>query len=442
MYNGAVRWIGCVVLLGGCALPDPMPHQEVEAPDTWVQSVDDELAEGWLRGFGDSRLVALVERAVAGNHGLAQQAGTVRQAEQRRVIAGGARGVQLNLSLSRERRSNGIDVAGGAIALDFDVDPWRRLSDAERQAELLVAAERNDFRDLQLRLVAEVCRSWFSLLETEQLLELSRQRLENLQEDVTIVAERYRAGLSPALDLYLARNNLEAERASLTAQEQTRGEHARALERLLGDAYPGGTLETGVTLPTPPPLAAGLPAELLKRRPDLQATWLRLLAAHARLAVAYKDRFPSLRLSSQLRNSTTALTKLLEGGWLSLALSVGQTLFDGGTLRAEEQLARVQMQNTERAWLEQVYTAFMEVENAIAANHSAALQYDFYGQARDNAVEAERLSTKRYQRGLENYNTVLEAERRAFDARTRLIQLQALLLQQRVALLLALGGNY
>ncbi len=197
-----------------------------------------------------------------------------------------------------------------------------------------------------------------------------------------------------------------------------------------------------MTLPTPPPLAAGLPAELLKRRPDLQATWLRLLAAHARLAVAYKDRFPSLRLSSQLRNSTTALTKLLEGGWLSLALSVGQTLFDGGTLRAEEQLARVQMQNTERAWLEQVYTAFMEVENAIAANHSAALQYDFYGQARDNAVEAERLSTKRYQRGLENYNTVLEAERRAFDARTRLIQLQALLLQQRVALLLALGGNY
>ena len=437
-----------VMGLAGCALPDPVPEQDTRlAPRAWQQAGGTgAVADGWLKDFGSPGLEALVAHALEGNHALAQQAVQVTRAQQAVVIAGGARRPRADLSLARERHFDdrlARNSASAAVAVGFDLDPWRRLSAAERQAELTLAVERSAYQAARLQLAAEVCQAWFNLQEAEALLALSGQRLQNLQANLEIIEQRYNTGLASALDLYLARNNLEVERAQMAAREETRGGRARALEQLLGDAYPGGALAAGGALPVAPPIpAAGLPSELLTRRPDLQAAWLRLLAAHAGLAVAYKNRFPSLRLTGRLQGSSTELTGLLDNGLWSLAGAAGQVLFDSGALKAEEERARQEMWRVERVWLEQVYAAFAEVENALQANHSAMMQYEHYQHARDNAEQAEKLSFERYQRGLENYTTVLEAERSAFDARARLIQLQNQLLQSRVALSLALGGDY
>lgn len=445
---GRVWPLVCALYVAGCALPDPLPEQDAGVtPDAWRQADSaGAVQDGWLAGFGVPELEALVGRAVAGNHALAQQATLVARAQQAVIIAGGARRPRADLSLSRERGFSTQPVrnaAFGAVELSFDLDPWRRLSAAERQAELALAAERNTYRAVRLQLAASVCRAWFNLQEAEALLALSRQRVENLQANLELIEQRYNAGLVQALDLYLARNNLAVEQAQAAVQAEVRGMRSRVLEQLLGDAYPGGDLAADSALPAVPDMPAlGLPSELLTRRPDLQAAWLRLLAAHAGLAVAYKNRFPSFRLTGRLQGSSRELTGLLDDGLWSLAAAVGQVLFDSGALRAEEERSRQEMRRIEQSWLEQVHAAFAEVEDALQANHSAMLQYAFYQRARDNAEQAEEQSFARYQRGLENYTTVLEAERRAFDARTRLIQLQNQLLQTRVVLALALGGDY
>lgn len=446
--RGRIVLLVGVLYVAGCALPDPLPEQDVSvAPDAWRQArFAGTVQDGWLTGFGVPELEELVGRAVAGNHTLAQQATLVARAQQAVIIAGGARQPRVNLSLSRERRFSAQsvrNVALGSVDLEFDLDPWQRLSAAERRVELTLAAERNAYRAARLQLAADVCRAWFNLQEAEELLALSRRRVENLQANLELIEQRYNAGLVQALDLYLARNNLAVEQAQAAVQAEVRGIRSRVLEQLLGDTYPGGDLAADSALPAVPDVpAVGLPSELLTRRPDLQAAWLRLLAAHAGLAVAYKNRFPSFRLTGRLQGSSRELTGLLDDGLWSLAAAVGQVLFDSGALQAEEERARQEMRRIERSWLEQVHAAFAEVEDALQANHSAMLQYAFYQQARDNAEQAEEQSFSRYQRGLESYTTVLEAERRAFDARTRLVQLQNQLLQTRVVLALALGRDY
>ena len=250
--------------------------------------------------------------------------------------------------------------------------------------------------------------------------------------------------MNNALELYLARNQVERQQANHAEAAQTYTESIASLQLSLA-RYPAGKLELHDELPViDEPIPAGLPSELVTRRSDLQAAWLNLLSADADLAAAHKARFPSLSLVGSTDVASTEFSNLLDGdggGW-SIAGSLTQPLFQAGRLKALEAQALASVQIAEQQYLDLVFRAFSDVENAISRSTSLKERYESLLEAESNSAAALDLALEQYQRGLVSYTTVLESQRQAFDAEAQVVQLKNQRLQNRIALFLSLGGEF
>ncbi|UTW10743.1 efflux transporter outer membrane subunit [Marinobacterium rhizophilum] len=438
------------LLLTGCsssALRTDAPPQGL--PEQW-QSTDTESTEpapGWLHALNDPVLEALVTEALSASYGLAEQRALVRQAEQSLVVAAAPLYPELQLELDAARSGQGSGNAASqfdaGLNLGWELDVWGKLSDSARQASLTLAARQADLASARLGLVSDLAAAWFELQAVEQRQALFSRRLSNLEQNLEIIESGYRLGLGSALDVYLARNDVQSEQARVEAQRQLRIEAVQALQLLLG-RYPDGRWQALSGLPVlDAPLPAGVPGTLLRRRPDLTSAWMELLAADAARALAHKQRFPALTISAALGDSASRLPELLSGSlaW-SLAGGLTQPLFNAGRLKAGEAQAQARVEQLEQQYLGQVFSAFAEVEAALSRASALQQQYEQYLQAERNALLAEELAFAQYRRGLVEYSTVLEAQRRSLDAQTTVIGLRADLLTNRVALYRALGGDF
>jgi len=405
----------------------------------------------WLGDFDSRQLTDYVREAMAGNYSLQQERARLYQAEQAVVVTGANRYPDLNVSLGGSRR--GIDNISGAgietesfdASLDsrWEVDLWGKLSRQQQAAQLNYQAQAARLEQAERELAAATVRAVFNVMEARQLLGVAERRLDNTAEAMDIVASGYRQGLNDALDLYLARNQVERQQANYAQAEQTYTESVADLQLVLA-RYPDGRMDISGDLPViDDPLPAGLPSELLKRRTDLQESWLRLLAADADLAAAHKARFPSLSLVGSTGVTSAEFSKLLDSdaNW-SIAGGLVQPLFQAGRLRALEEQARARMQIAEQQYLDLVFRAFADVENAISRSVSLKERYESFVEAEANSAAALDLALEQYQRGLVTYTTVLESQRQAFDAEAQVVQLKNQRLQNRIGLFLSLGGEF
>ncbi len=447
-------------LLAALAMPAGCSHSAI-APETadpalpsaWARGGDvGAPVENWLKDFGNPQLERLVSEALAENYALRQERARLAQAEQAVTIARADRFPTADVSLDASRRgsddglgtsvtSESFDLSAGAR---WDANLWGRLSDTQRAAQLSLAAQRARLMTVERDLAAVIAGSVFDVMEAQQLLAVARRRLDIAIESADIVASGYRQGLNDALDLYLARNQVEQQQASVAQQEQAYLEAVADLQLSLA-RYPDGALEIIGELPVlTQPIPAGLPSDLLTRRTDLQEAWLGLLAADAELAVAHKARFPSLTLVGSGGITSLALSDLLDSdasGW-SVSSSLVQPLFNAGRLRALEAQALARLELAEQQYLDLLNRAFAEVENAISRSQSLEVRYRSFLDAERNARAALELALEQYQRGLVTYTTVLESQRQAFDAEATVVQLTNQLLQNRIGLYLALGGSF
>ncbi len=432
-------------LLSACSAPPELQTPTPELPSSWQVATDAaELSPSWLAGLNDPALSELVDEAMRRNPSLAAQRQQWLAAQQRVRITGADRYPQLSLELSSRRQESSERTDSLELSLGWTLDIWGKLSADQKEAELNRAAAEAAFVERREALAASLAQNWFALQEARLLLELYTQRRDNLQQNLEIIESGYRQGLNEALDLYLARNNLHAEAALVEQQQQSLSELQRELERQLG-RYPAALLTTDAALPLiDSVIPAGQPADILTRRPDLQQQWLELLASDAALASAHRDRFPSLGLNASYGGSSDALSDLLSSGNLawSLGASLVQSLFDAGRKAAVEEQALALRREQEQRWLDALFTAFVEVENAFSARQSLQARHGLYLKAERNALNAETLAFEQYQSGLENYTTVLEAQRRALDAQTNVISLRRQLLDNRIELHRALGGRF
>lgn len=440
-----------VVFAAGCAAPESLSiGQTTDVPQDWhIEQAGERAAEqlespGWLAGFDDIRLESLVQEAIVNNPDLAAARARAEQAYQAVVITGADRYPGVGLSYDLSRPESGTTTFSLAVGFSWDLDVWGELSARQRQAQLEYASATAELKQARETLAADISRAWFRLQEAQLLLALYRERSDNLKSDLAVIESGYRQGLYEALDLYLARNDLNAQLATVSEQALALAESQRALEQLLG-RYPAAVLSSEQTLPvieTAVPLV--LPSEMVVRRPDLQASWLSLLAADEGLAAAHRARFPSFSLNADYGGSSDDLSELVSSGnlaWL-LGASLTQPLFDAGRLRAQQDQQLARRQELEQSYLSDLYSAFTEVENALDARGALAERFRLYLSAEENALQAEQLAFERYQRGLEEFTTVLESQRRSLDAQTNVIQLRRSLLENRVALAVALGGSF
>ena len=441
-------------LAAGCTTSAIQPETEdPELPQNWARGGDEGSVDlNWLDDFGDPRLTSLVGDAVGSNYQLAQERARAYQAEQSVIVTRANRMPSLDATFTASRREF-EDAGATAIASDsfnaqvngrWNVDLWGQLSKAQQAAELRYAASLARLQATERTLASTTAGAYFDAIEARQLLGVALQRRNNATQSMQIVQSGYAQGLNDALDLYLARNQVEREEANYAQAEQNYAESVSALQLALA-RYPDGKMELPEELPViDEPIPAGLPSELLTRRPDLQEAWLNLVAADADLASAHKARFPSLTLSGNYGLATRELNNLLQGdgtAW-TLAGGITQPIFQAGRLKALEEQALARVQVAEQQYLDLLFRAFAEVENAISRTASLEERYQSFLEAEKNSRAALALALQQYQRGLVTYTTVLESQRQAYDAVTQVVQLKNLRLQNRLGLFLALGGEF
>lgn len=440
--------LGFVFTLAGCVpLKIDKPAPVVDAAGDWQQPQQKaDVDSQWLTSLQDPALVKTVQSAMKVNFTIQTALAQLEQSRQQLIInkAPLLPALDLGSSLSRSESSGVVaDSASIQLSLSYQLDLWGALSDSAKQANFDYAARQADLKRAQQQLAADIAAGWFRLIEAQQLEALYQQRLDNLTYNLQTIEYGYNQGLNESLDIYLARNDVQQEQARLSDQQQTRIEAARTLELLLAD-YPDGLTALSSSLPSiDTVINAGVPSQLISRRADLQSSWLTLMSANAVLAIAHKQRFPSITLqpSASLSGDSVASALGSSVGW-SLLGQLSAPIFNAGRLEALEKQSLARQQELEKLYLEKVFDAFAEVENALNKQQALQHQYNAYQKAQSNADTAYQLAFEQYQKGLVNYITVLSAQRRLFDSQTSVIQLKGQLLQNRIALYLALGGDY
>lgn len=429
-------------------------------PGKWsaAPKVPAKAATGWLSDFGSAPLTSLVQQALAQNQDLRAASARVSQARAQARIAGADLWPQLgtdfnarrNQSASGQRfvgvgqRSNRFDLN---VDVSWEVDFWGRLADQRGAAVATAEAADEDLHAAKLSLAANTVKGAVTLAEAESQVQLAEENVRIRRVHLGIVERQLDRGLEAdraALDVSLSRSDLSRAEATLASRKREADDARRGLEILLG-AYPAGR-EAGLGgLPdVSRRVPAGLPSELLLRRPDLRAAERRMESALRDESSAKKALLPSLNLTGSAGLSTEDLTFLLNRDALvwAIAGNVAQRLFEGGRLKANIELAKARYDEALATYAGSALTAFREVETALAAEVFLREQETALENAVTEAERSVKLAAGQYDRGLADILTLLDAQQRRFDAQSSLLAVKAQRLRTRADLHLALGGEF
>ena len=287
-------------------------------------------------------------------------------------------------------------------------------------------------------------KAWFAAVEAQEQAALADETVASFERTVERIRSRYERGLQPSLDVRLGLVDLAGARTSAAARRIARDRTVRQLEILLG-RYPTGRLEAAGSLPEPPAdVPAGLPAELLARRPDLIAAERRLAAAQRRNASDKRALLPRLTLTGSAGRSSSELGDLLEGDFSVWSIAGGllQPLFQGGRLRAQVSRSGALSEAALADWANSVLVACAEIETLLASETHLRDQENEQRIRADEAGAAYEQARSRYERGLVDVTTLLSSQRSAAQARGSWLDARRQRLEARVDLHLALGGDF
>lgn len=442
------------VLSAGCAVYRPQPVEPpVPVPPSFAGgSAPGAPVERWWEAFGDRGLNRVMEEAFAGNPDLAR---AYERLEQSRAIyrgaaAAGRPSIDLQGEWSREDTPSffGNNTGNSYIlsaAARYELDLWRKLKSRTKAALLEVEALREDVETLYISLSAEIADLYYLAAEQRAQLRLAEQTVESYADILSLVERRYRAGLVPALDVYQARQGLAGVKAQRAAIESSLRVTEHALSVALGRYPAGEAVEGGVAeLPeTPAAFPAGLPSEVLSRRPDVRAALLRLKASDERVAAAIADRFPSFNLvASYGKSSLVFSTGDIVGNFWKVLVDLSQPLLDGGRRKAEVDRSRAVFRENLALYRKAVLSAFQEVEDALVRNRASEERIRRLKEQAEAAAATLRLSRERYLRGLSDYLEVLNAQTLLYETRSRLLAARRQLISDRITLARAVGGRW
>ncbi|MFO1008547.1 MAG: efflux transporter outer membrane subunit [Planctomycetota bacterium] len=410
----------------------------------------------WWRVFADPELDALQRRAAQENQDLKA---AIARLEEARAGTREARSslfpsASFDPSWSRTRNSpNGAfpipirHSSSTRVPLDvsYELDLFgknaRLIESAERGAEARQAA----FETLRLSLHAQVAKLYFALRASDTDLALLRRTVALRDDALAIAKQRFEGGLGTELDRTRAEVEAATVRAELAAAERARGELANGLALLVGAPASSFSFATQPPLEgTPPEVPAGLPAELLERRPDVAAAERDLAARNARIGVAEASFFPSIRLTGYGGFESNELGELLDWDnriW-SLAPSISLPIFQGGRLEANLARSRASFDEGVALYRQQVLIAFREVQDALTATRWLTEESSADQSALIAARDAARIARQRYDAGLTTYLDVIDAERTALSLERATNQVTGARYTTTITLIQSLGGGW
>ncbi|MFN0133040.1 MAG: efflux transporter outer membrane subunit [Phycisphaerales bacterium] len=469
--NGSAVVASAVAMssLAGCTVGPNYAEPKSPAPPAWTvpleRGLSAEAAEvgAWWRVLADPALDGLIERSLAGNHDVRIAAARVREARAQRGVAGSLRSptIDAGASYSRTRSSpnsrfgnfaagsdtDGVDLYQAGFDASWEIDLFghvRRTAEAA-QADLEAATEGR--REVLASLTAEVARNYVELRALQARVAIAEESARVQGDSAGLARARFEGGIASELDATRAEAQVAATKARLPALAE---EIARTIHRLgvLVGEEPGAlTAQLAATGPipaAPATLAMGLPADLVRRRPDIRRAERELAAATARIGVATADLYPRLSLTGSFGLESTKFGTLPEGDsvFWSIGPSVRVPVFNAGRLR---ELVKVEDARADRALalLERaVLVGMEEAQNAAVAFAREQERRALLQEAVGSNERSTDLATQLYTQGLTDYLSVLDSQRELLEQRDQLVQSRAAVVQATIALSKAIGGGW
>ncbi len=453
-----IRYFRCcapalmALALAGCAIRGEPSKLEMPMPPAWneAESGGQLPAAAWWRDFGSSELERLVAQALEGSPDLRIAAERIRQAEAAVSASGASLFPSLNLSGSSGRTHadppgaprSSSDSSRVSLGISYEIDLWGRIDAGQRAAMASLEGSRYDLETARLTLVTGVANTYFQALALRARLEIARENLALAERLLRIVDVRYRNGATSALDLSRQKTAVLTQRAALQPLEVQERQTLNALAVLIGRVPQGMQIEGGdLQALAVPHFGAGLPSELLARRPDLASAEAQLVAADANLDAARAALLPSLNLSASGGLASASLLSLADATrTLSLTAAVMQVIFDGGRLRSQVASSDSQRRASLENYRKTILTALKEVEDALSNGVRYREQEAAQLAIRDEARRSLAMSELRYREGVDDLSAVLDAQRTLFSAQDQLAQLRLSRLAAALDLVKVVGG--
>ena len=472
MRHKAARFTGLAALLTSCLLgssgckivgPDYKPPQTA-TPTNWTSDLqggltgaaaDTNFLARWWTVFNDPILSDLVERARAGNLDLRQAEARVREARAQRAMAKAALfpTVGANASASRTTASkqagNGQTTDFYATSLDasWELDIFGGKRRSIESATATWQASQESLRDVLVSLLAEVALNYVEVRSDQELLSITESNMLTRTETYDITRWRREAGLTTQLDEDQAKQSLEQVRAQVPTLHISLEQAKYRLAVLLGQ--PPGALQDLLAEQTPVPLApsevaVGVPADLLRRRPDIRSAERQLAAQTAQIEVAKAQLYPSFSLAGTLGLESLEYANLYSASARAAQglAKAAWTIFDGGSIRQNITLQTAKQEEALSFYESTVLNALKEVESALVAYTNEQMRRDSLAAAVEAGRSAFELARFQYNSGLVSFQTVLDTQQSLLSAQDQLAVSQAKVTSNLIRLYKALGGGW
>lgn len=433
--------------------PDPNPPVAWSTPVT--EPADAESLSRWWDTFGDEQLPALVRRAVAGNLDVRTAISRVREARatmrstrtQLQPSADATGSARATRNSSQAGIGGTTDLYSLGIDASWELDVFGGIRSTVDAAAATADAREADLQDVLITLTADVALDYIDTRSLQRRLEITRSNVDLQQQTLELTQFRAQAGLATDLDVQQALSNVENTRAQIASLESQVAQSIHAIAILLGQ--PPAELNAELTAPAPIPEAPieatlGLPADALRRRPDVRSAERQLAAQAAQVNVARADLYPSFRLAGSIGLESLSLARLLVpgAGFWSGGPSASTRLFDRRQLRENLVVQNERQEQAARGYETVVLRALQEVEDSLTALAQEQVRRGHLAAAANAAQQAADLSLQLYTAGLRDFRDVLDAQRSLLTLQDSLASSNATVSSDLVRLFKALGGGW
>jgi len=446
--------------LAGCTVGQDYVRPAVDSPEAW--RVDYEAAAEtantrWWELFDDPVLNALIDTALRENKDVRIAAARVEEFAARVDIFRSGFYPQLGYDGEGSRNRASREEFGGvptgdrsyndysiAANLSWELDLWGRIRRATEAARAELLAQEENRRAVILSLVSAVATSYVTLRQLDRQLEVSRETLETRGKSLDLFKLKFKGGVVSELEVAQVKTEYEQAAAAIPPLERSIALTENALSILLGhnpEAMPRGKTIDELVLPAVP---AGVPAQLLERRPDIRSAEQNLIAADARIDVARAQYFPTISLTGLFGYASDALSDLLQNSanvW-SIGGSALGPIFTGGRISAQVRASEAVQRQALVGYLQTIQTSFREVDDALVSVQKSREQLVAEGRRVEALSDYARLARLRYDEGYASYIEVLDAQRFLFDAELQYVAVQGDVYASLVGAYKAMGGGW
>ena len=447
-----------IALAGGCTVgPDYVRPSAAEPASFkelagWLpaQPQDRETRGKWWEIFGDAQLDTLAEQVIAANQNLKVAEAQYRQAQ---ALAAQARSglfplVTSSASVQRSRLPGSPSSTSTQHTLSFDAswepDLWGRVRRTVESGDASVAASAADLESARLSLIASLAQNYFQLRAADTQQQLLDETVVAYTRALELVRNRYKAGVASKADVAQAETQLKTTQAAGIDVGVGRAQLEHAIAVLAGKAPSEWTIEPARLTSNVPIVPAGLPSELLQRRPDIAAAERRVAAANAQIGVAKAAFFPSLTLSASAGFQSSSFANWLSAPsrFWALGPALAQTLFDAGLRRAQTDQAIAAYDQAVASYRQTVLNSFQEIEDNLAALRLLQQEAAIQDEAVKSAQESVTLLTNQYKAGTVSYADVVTVQAAALANQRSAVDIRNRQLVAAVILIRALGGSW